>query len=120
MLEVYLDIRPPVESQGCGALVRAEAQERRDRHDVALPCAAPGDAFQLAQLFERVDAHVRVRADAEPDPALAELLHRPEAVAEVSFGRGTEAAARSGIFEQVDVPRVGMPRVAVRFVRPEP
>ena len=35
---------------------------------VASPRLAAGDAVELAQLLERVDAHVRVGADAEPDP----------------------------------------------------
>src|SRR2546430_2181510 len=91
MLEVDRDLTPRFQPEACSALVGAEAEQRVRRDDVAPAGAAPRDALQLAQLLERVNADVRVGADADPDPALAQLLHRREAVAKVGLGRLPEA-----------------------------
>src|SRR6266699_1849713 len=67
MCEVDRDLAPRFEPEGCRAFVGAEAEQRVRRDDVAAAGAPPGDAFQLAQLLERVDADVRVGADADAD-----------------------------------------------------
>src|SRR6185437_5159075 len=72
------------------------------------PRLAPRDAVELTQLLERVDAHVRVRADAESDSAVEEPLDREEAVAEVRLGRRADADARAGGREQVELVSVGV------------
>src|SRR4029079_18476247 len=69
---------------------------------------APCDAVELTQLLERVDAHVRVRADAEPDASVKEPLDREEAVAEVRLRRRAGADARAGRREQVELAPVGV------------
>src|SRR5690349_19900066 len=101
MLLVGLSVRPLLEAKGGGAFVGAEAEQARDRNDVAPARPALGDPFQLTQLLERVDQLVRLGADADADPALAELLHRREAVAEVGLRRRTDADARARLGEQV-------------------
>src|SRR5436190_11209598 len=103
MLEIDADLPPRFEPERCGALVGAEAEQRVRRDDVAAAGAASCDALQLAQLLERIDADIRVGADADPDPALAELLHRREAVPEVGLGRRAEADARAGIRDQLQL-----------------
>src|SRR2546430_9504390 len=103
MLEVDRDLTPRFQPEACSALVGAEAEQRVGRDDVAPAGATPRDALQLAQLLERVDADVRVGADADPDPALAQLLHRREAVAEVGLGREAEADSRAGIGDQIQL-----------------
>ncbi len=72
---------------------------------------APGDAFHLAQLFERVDANVRVRADAERNPAMLDPRRREEAIRKIGLGRGAGADGRSALREQVELGTVGMRRV---------
>jgi len=68
--------------------------------------AAPRDALQLAQLLERVDPDIRVGADADPDPTLAQLLHRREAVAEVGLGCQAQADSCAGIGDQIQLESV--------------
>src|SRR5215216_2954521 len=117
--EIGLDIVPAFEPERRGALVRAEAEEARRRDDVALPRAATGDRLQLAQLLERIDSHVRVRADAHADSALAQRLHRYEAVAEVRLRGRADTDARTRVRQQVELVPVGVGRVDDRRVRPE-
>ena len=82
-----------IRSERARALIRAEAEERFCRDDVAPAALPPRDPFQLAQLFERIDAHVGVGADADADAALAHALDRQEPVAEMSLRRRTRADA---------------------------
>src|SRR6184192_3173000 len=91
MLEIDADLPPRFEPERCGALVGAEAEQRVRRDDVAAAGAASCDALQLAQLLERVDTDIRVGADADPDPALADLLDGAEAVAEIGLRRRAHA-----------------------------
>jgi len=72
---------------------------------------APRDPLELAQLLERIDADVGIRADADPDAAGAHALDRQEAVAEVSLRRqaGTDTGAGTG--EQIQLGSVGVCRV---------
>src|SRR3712207_8238066 len=51
------------------------------RSDHVAPARLPArGSLQLAELLERVDAHVRVGADAEPDPPVADAVDGDEAV----------------------------------------
>src|SRR5205823_12031000 len=61
------------------------------------------DSFELAELLERVDAHVRVRADADPDAALADAVDRREAVAEVRLCCRAHTDARACVADQVEL-----------------
>jgi len=83
-------------------------RDERMRADETVAGAAPGDALELPQLLERVDADVRVRPDADAEPALAELLHRREAVAEVGLGRRAGTDPRASRREQVELVPVGV------------
>src|SRR5213079_1692801 len=64
---------------------------------------AARDGVDLAKLLERVDANVRVRADADADTALAKPLDGSEAVAEVRLGGGAQADAGLRLGEQVEL-----------------
>ena len=103
MVEVDLRVRPALEPERGGALVRAEAEQRVGRDDIPAQRAPPRDAFELAKLFERVDAHVRVRADAHADAALTDLLDREEPVAEIGLGRRADADAGVGLSDEVEL-----------------
>src|SRR5262249_47516118 len=60
---------------------------------------------------QRHDAHGRVGTDADANAALAELLDRREAVAEVGLGRRADADPGAGVGDQVELVVVGMRRV---------
>src|SRR3954468_12596436 len=117
MLEVDLCVGPGLEAERRGALVRTEAKEGVGRNDISTQRSAARDSFQLAQLLERVDSDVRVRADAHPDAALAELLDREEAVAQVGFGGRARADARIGLAHEVELRVVGVRRMDDRRSR---
>ena len=72
----------------------------------SLPAA--GDSFELPQFLERIDADVRVRADAQPDAALAHRLDAEEAVAEVRLGRRADADPGAAVGHQVELGVVGV------------
>ena len=59
------DVRPPLEAERGRPLGRAEREQRLDRDHVPAAGRAAGDPLQLAQLLERIDADVRVGADAD-------------------------------------------------------
>src|SRR5205823_5355182 len=90
-----------------GPLVGAAAEESRDREDVPPPRAPARGSLELAQLLERVDAHVRVGADADPDSALADFLHGAEAIAEVRLGRRADADACACLPQGLELFQVG-------------
>jgi CDP-diacylglycerol--glycerol-3-phosphate 3-phosphatidyltransferase len=119
MVEVDLDIGPPLETECRGPLVGAAAEERRHGKDVAPAGAAAGDALELAELLERIDPHVRVRADADPDAAPANLLRGHEAVPEVRLGGRADADTRARLGQEVEFMGIGMRCVDDRRVRPE-
>src|SRR5439155_1337736 len=70
VVEVDVRVGPRLEPERGRPLVGAAAEQHVGRDHPALPGLAARDAFELAQLLERVDAHVRVRADADGDPAV--------------------------------------------------
>ena len=111
MREVDAGIRPVGEPERRGSFRRADLEQIGDGDDTAGPGLAARDAFQLAQLFERVDAHVRVAADAHADRAVADARDRQEAVAEVRLGERADADPRLGCREQVELVAVGVRRV---------
>ena len=119
VIQVDLDLGPRLEPQRAAAFVGAEAEQPLRREDAAGAGLAPGDPFQLAQLLERVDANVRVRADAERNPAMLDPRRREEAVGEIGLGRRTGADCRAALREQVELGTVGMRRVHDGDVRPE-
>ena len=83
------------------------------------PDPPPGRGLELPQLLEWVDAHVRVRADADPDPALAEPLEGRESISEVGFGGGTDADTGARRGKQVELVVVGVRGVNDRRAGPE-
>ena len=80
---------------------------------------APSDALELAELLQRIDPDVGIRADAERDPALAEALDGREAVAEVRLRGRADADARAGLGEEVELGVVGVRSVDDRRARAE-
>src|SRR5262249_62189222 len=79
--------------------------------DVGPAGRAPGQAVEPRQLLEWVDAHVRVRADAQRDASVEDALDREEAVAEVRLRGEACADAPTRCREQVELVSVGMRRV---------
>ena len=66
---------------------------------------APGAGLQLADLLERVDDHVAVAADREPDARVAVGERGEVAVAEVALGGRARRDDRARVGEQRDVAR---------------
>ena len=81
----------PSDAAPSSAPIERSASTVRTSRRPGLPACDP---VELTQLLERVDAHVRVGADAEPDAAVQEPLDRQEAVAEIRLGRRARADAR--------------------------
>jgi CDP-diacylglycerol--glycerol-3-phosphate 3-phosphatidyltransferase len=117
--DIDFDRRPGVEPERSGALDGPDLQELLGRDDVAAKLLASRRAFQLTQLLERIDAHVRIRADAKRNPSRAQPLHRDEPVAEVGLRRRADADPRTGVPNEIQlvVARVGC--VDDRRPRPE-
>src|SRR5215210_617028 len=111
MCEVDLDVVPLLQSERTGALVGSEAQQAFSRDDVPAPALSPGDALQLAELLQRIDAHVGVGADAEADAPRADPLHGHEAVAQVRLSGGTDADPGAGAGNEVELGAVRMRRM---------
>ena len=82
-----------------------------DPDHVAPAALSARDPLELAELLERVDPDVRVRADADRDPACEQPLDGQEAVAEVGLRRRAGADACAGLGEQVELCPVGVRRV---------
>src|SRR5262245_21536855 len=108
MRGVDLDRCPLLDAERGAPLVRADREQRVDGQDVAAAGLAARYAVELPKLLERVDAHVRVGADAEADAAMEEPLHGEEAVAEVRLRRRARAHARARLAEQVELVPVGV------------
>jgi CDP-diacylglycerol--glycerol-3-phosphate 3-phosphatidyltransferase len=98
-----VDVIPSFEAEGARAFVGAEAEECLGGDDVAAARLAPRDSFELAQLLERIDADVGIRADAHSDAARAHTLDRQEAVAEVRLCQRAGADARAGTGEKIEL-----------------
>jgi len=111
MPEIDLDVVPLLEPKCASALVGAEAEECLVRDHVPAARLAARDALELAQLLERIDPHVGVRADADADPARADALDWEEAVAEVRFRRWAGADACACACHEVELAAVCMRRV---------
>ena len=77
------------------------------------------DPLELAELLQGVDPDVRVRADADSDPALAESLDRREAVTEVRFRRRADADAGAGFLDELELGVGGVGCVDDRGARAE-
>src|SRR5438477_9228314 len=116
---VDLDRRPGVEPECSSALVRADREQRLDGEDVAPAGLTARDAVELAQLLERIDAHIGVRADADADAAMQEALDRDEAVAEVRLRRRACADTCARLAEEVELGAVGVRRMHHRRARAE-
>src|SRR5688500_829649 len=93
--EVDLDLRPGVETQGPRSDLGPERVQLVAREDAAAAGLPPCDAFELAQLLERVDPDVRVGADTDRDTSCADALGGEEAVAEVRLRRRAGADRRA-------------------------
>ena len=91
--------------------LRPEAEELLGREDPATAGLAPRDPLELAELLEGIDAHIRVRPDAERDPAGPNPLGWQEAIAEICFRRraGTDRGSRGS--EEIELGAVGMGRM---------
>jgi hypothetical protein len=109
MQEIDLDVGPGVQAECRGPFDRSDAKELFGRDDIAPKLLPARRAFELAQLLERVDAHVRVRADAERNSPGAQPFHRNEPVAEVGLRGWTHADAGARLCQEVElvVVRVG-------------
>src|SRR5581483_4311893 len=119
VLEVGVDIGPRPEPERAGTLVGAEAEQAPDGDHVAAERLAPRRSLELPELFERIDADVRIGADADADAPIAEPLHRREAVAEICLRRRAEADARAGLGEEVELPLARVRGVHDRRMRAE-
>ncbi len=102
---------PGVDPERARAVSPADLPQLVRREDPARAALAPGDPLELAQLLERVDPHVRVRADAERDPAMVHANRREEAVAEVGLGRRAGADRRACVAKQVELGAVRVRRM---------
>ena len=109
--EVDPDVVPAVKAERSCAFVRSEAQEGLDRHDVPASGPPSRDPLELAELFERVDPDVRIRAEAHAERALTPLLDRREAVPEVRLRRRAHADPPARVEEEVELVRIGVRRV---------
>ena len=103
MIEIDLDRRPHVEPERASAGACADVEQRLRREDAAAQALAPGDALELTQLLQRVDADVRVRADRDGDAALEERPGRYETVPEVGLGRRADADGAPVGSEEVEL-----------------
>ena len=75
------------------------------------PLLPPRDALELAELLERIDADVRVGADAERDAAMADTHDGQEPVSEIRLGGRAGADRGAAVAEQVELGAVGVRRV---------
>jgi CDP-diacylglycerol---glycerol-3-phosphate 3-phosphatidyltransferase len=119
MAEVYLDVRPGLEPEGGGSVLRPDSEQLFGGDDVSPQLLSPGGAFELPQLFERVDPHVRVGADAERDPVGTESFHRHEPVAEICLRRRAEADPCPSFREEAELPVVCVSPVDDRRAGPQ-
>ena len=119
VIESDLDRVPFGERERCRPFLPADTKEMGRMDHVAPKRLSTPNSLELAKLLERVDPDVRVRADAEGNPAPEDGLHREEAVAQVGLRRRAHADARSGVGEEVELMLVRVRRVDDRRQRPE-
>ena len=94
MVEVDGDRGPVVEPERPSAAAGADGEELVGAESLAGHRLAPRDSGKLSELLERIDAHVRVGADAERDAALGQAADGSEPVTEIGLGRRTQADSR--------------------------
>ena len=68
MAQVRLDTRPLLEPERLRAFAGSDLEQVGDWDDVSPQLLAACDPLELAELLQRIEAHVRVGADAERDP----------------------------------------------------
>ncbi len=117
--EFHFDLVPAVDPERRSARFRPDPQKLGGRDDVASKRLATGDALDLAELLERVDPDVRVRADADRDSSFLQPLDRQKSVAEVRLGRRAGADAGPRVTEQVELCVGGVRGVDDRRLRAE-
>ena len=118
--EVDLDLTPAVRCRArrrrsgrrSRAARPASSTSRRNASRRAIPSSC-------AELLERVDAHVRVGADADLDPSLEQAPDRREAVAEIGLRRRADADPRAGARRSGRAPVARVRRVDDGRARPE-
>ena len=86
MGEIRLDFGPLLEADRLRPLGRADREELRHGNDIAAELLTTCDSLELPQLLERIQPDVRIRADAERDPVLADAGDGEEAFARVRQG----------------------------------
>jgi hypothetical protein len=74
MREIHEDVVPLLEAERACTLVGSEAEKRLRRDDVSPARLTSRDSLELAQLLERIDADIRIGADADADAARADAL----------------------------------------------
>src|SRR6476619_7136393 len=111
VIEVDLDLGPCIEPERACPDVVAEVIQLLRREDTTTACLTTRDALELAQLLEGVDAHVRVRADAERDRALPRALGRQEAVTKIGLRRRADTDRRARRGEEVELGPICMCRM---------
>ena len=99
--QVDVNLRPRLQPERASALVGAKAQQPFHGEHAAFARLATSDSLDLAQLRERVDADVRVGADAERDPAVLDARGGEKAVREVGLCRGARADRCTALLEQI-------------------
>jgi CDP-diacylglycerol--glycerol-3-phosphate 3-phosphatidyltransferase len=108
MPQIDFHVIPFLQPERTRTLVRAEAKQGFRRDHVPASGLAARDPFQLAELLQRIDAHVRVRADADAEAARAHALDRKKAVTEIRFRRRTRADPGACARKEVQLGAVGV------------
>src|SRR5262245_3185338 len=111
MAEVDSDVRPGRETERAGADVLPERVQLVRGGDASPACLSPGDALQLPELLERIDANVRIGADRDGDRTSPHAVRGEKTVAQVGLGGRTGADRRSRRSEKVELGAVRMRRV---------
>ncbi len=111
MAQVDRDVVPLVDPERGGSVGSPDRKQRLGRNHASAPRLAAGDPLELAELLERVDADVRVGADAERDPTGEDALDGQEAVAEIGLGRRARADPSARPRGEIELAAVGVGRV---------
>src|SRR4051794_14387355 len=108
MAEVGLDSGPLLEADRLRSLGRSDREELWYGNDITAELLPARDSLQLAQLLEWVEPHVRVRADAERDPVLADAGDGEKAVAQIRLRERADADTRARLGEERELGVVGV------------